>query len=810
MTDDIRYAFRQLWKNPGFTIVAGMTLALGIGAAAAMFGLVQGVLLSPPPYAEPDRLVLVSAARIDGQPYNQRPTTAQQVAWRAAASLETQALYRWTFNFLVLPEGSESLGGMIVTKDYFRVLGLEPILGRELSDDEAARPNAPPKAILLGYELWKRRFNSDPRVIGTTVRISRFPAPLAVVGVMPPGIRFLPDPGNASEPNYDVNAHVDFWFIGVPDETRPQARGWNIVTRLRPGVTRDRAQAEVAELAARQARTDANLEGLTASVRLLLEELNQQGSRLLMPLFGAVGFFFLVACGNVTGLLLARGLQRHQEYAMRSALGARRWRLFRQVLTESVLLAVVSAVAGAGLAVALITVLKGIAGDAVPRSDAVTVGWPVFVSGFLAALLAAALAGLLPALRASLPDRFRALDTGRSSAGRGERALLRGVATLQVVLTVALLAGAALLIRTTQNLARVRPGYDTENILAMTVTTMRQQEQWREFHSQALERVAALPGVTHTAFVWGLPLTGNKWPGEMEIIGQPGAARLAERLNLPLRAITPEYFEAMGIGLVDGRGFRSSDDNKAPRVAVVNRTFARRHFPDANPIGRKMRFAGDTDATRTIEIVGVVADTKTEALNENAQPEVYFSFWQNGAFSKHLIVRATTDPTGLAPLVMRELRAIDPTSAVEQIKTMADIRRESVAARTFAMQLLIGFSLAATLLALVGLYGVLSLSVGSRTKEMAVRKAIGAQQHTIVRLVLGEGFRLIALGGLLGIMLAVLAGRVLRSQLFEVQPADPVTLSGSAVLFAAVALIACTLPAWRAARTDLMEALRHE
>jgi putative ABC transport system permease protein len=810
MIEDARYAFRQLWKNPGFTVVAVMTLALGIGAAAAMFGLIQGVLLSPPPYVEPDRLVLVSAARIDGQPYNQRPTTAQQVAWRAAASLETQALYRWTFNFLVLHDGSESLGGMIVTKDYFRVLGLKPILGRELADDEAGRPNAPPKALLLGYELWKRRFNSDPRVIGTTVRIGRFPAPLAVVGVMPPGVRFLPDPGNASEPNYDVNAHVDFWLAGVPDETRPQARGWNIVTRLRRGITRDRAQAEVAEIAARQARSDANLEGLTASVRPLLDELNQQGSRLLMPLFGAVVLLFLVACGNVTGLLLARGLQRQQEYAMRSALGARRWRLFRQVLTESTLLAVVSAFAGAGLAAALMTLLKGIAGDAVPRSDAVTVGWPVFASGFLAALLAAALAGLLPALRASLPDRFRTLEGGRSSASRGERRLLGAVATLQVVLTVALLAGAALLIRTTQNLARVRPGYDTENILAMTVTTMQQQEKWREFHAQALERVSALAGVTHTAFVWGLPLTGNKWPGEMEIIGQPGSARLAERLNLPLRAVTPEYFAAMGIGLVDGRGFRSSDDNKAPRVAVVNRTFARRYFQDANPIGRRMRFAGDTDATRSIEIVGVVADTKTEALSENAQPEVYFSFWQNGAFSKHLIVRATSDPSALASLVTRELRAIDPTAAVEQIKTMGEIRRESVASRTFAMQLLIGFSLAATLLALVGLYGVLSLSVGSRTKEMAVRKAIGAQQYTIVRLVLGEGFRLIALGAVLGVVLAVLVGRVLSALLFEVRAVDPMTLAGSAGVFAAVALIACTLPAWRAARTDLMEALRHE
>jgi putative ABC transport system permease protein len=807
MIEDFRYAFRQFRKNPGFTAIALLTLGLGIGAAAAIFALIQGVLLSPPPYADPDRLVLVSPARSDGKPYNGGSTIGQWMAWRASArTLEAPVMYRWTFNFVVLSDGSQSVGGMAVTPDYFRVLGLKPLLGREFVEGEEAKPNSPPKAIILGYELWQRLFNGDPHIVGTTVRLSRMQAPLPVVGVMPPGVRFLPDPNNSSEPNYDVNAFVDFWLAATPNEAQPKDRGWNVVSRLRDGATVAQARAEIAAITVNHARTDTDLDGLTAAVRTLPEERNQEGRRLLMPLFASVALVFLIACGNVAGLLLGRGLQRQQEYAMRSALGAGRWRLFRQVLMESVALALVSAVVGLAVAVGLVAVLKAIGGRAVPRLETVTVGWPVFLFGFVAALLAAVLAGLLPAVRASQPDQFQGLEGSRTSVGRRERRLLGAVTTLQIVLTVALLAGAALLVRTAQNLANLRPGYDTENILTMTVTAMR-QDGWKDFHARALERVSALPGVTHASFVWGLPLTGNKWSSDMEIVGQSaGSSRLADRLNLPLRAITPDYFDTMGMALIDGRGFRPTDDDKTPRVAVINKTFARRAFGDATPIGKQMRFAGDTK--NTIEIVGVVSDTRTEALSEQAEPEIYFPLWQMRAFSKHLILRAKSDPIALAALVRRELHAIDPTAAVEHVQTMADIRRESVAPRTFAMQLLTGFSLAASLLALVGIYGVLSLSVGARTKEIAVRKAIGAQRSEILRLVLGEGIRLIALGVLLGTIVALLLGSLLQALLFEVQPTDPITLAGAAMLFTIVALLACVLPAWRAARVDLMEALR--
>jgi putative ABC transport system permease protein len=808
MIEDLRYAFRQLRQHLGFATIAVVTLGLGIGAAAAMFGLIQGVLLSPPPYAAPDRLVLVSPARTDGQPYAQGVTIGQWLAWRnGSKSVAPPALYSWSFNFLVLADGSESLGGMMVTRNYFQVMGLKPMLGRELSESDAARPNVPSTGIILGYDLWKRRYNSDPKILGTGIRISRFPAPLTVVGVMPPGVRFLPDPVNANEPNYDVNATVDFWMAYTPDETQLKRGGFNAVSRLRDGISVPQAQAEIAGITSSYSSTDPDLAGLTGSVRPLVDELNADGRRLLLPLFGAVALLFVIACGNVGGLLLARGLQRQQEYAMRSALGAGRWRLFRQVLTESVALAFVGAVAGAGIAIGLVALLKAIAGNAVPRIDAVTVGWPVFAFGFVAALLASVLAGVLPAVRASSSE-LQGLEGTRTSASRAERRLLSAVATLQIVLTVALLAGAALLVRTAHNLSTLRPGYDTQQILTMTVTSVGSRESWLDFHTRALERVATIAGVSKAAFVWGLPLTGNKWSGDMEIVGDASTTTLTEKLKLPLRAVTPDYFATMGMSLVDGRGFTSADQEKAPAVAIVNATLARRHFNGA-ALGRRLRFAGDTSG-RTAEIVGIIADTRTDALSEQAEPEIYFSFWQRRAFSKHLILRATGEPEALAARVRQELRALEPTAAVEHIKTMETIRGESVAPRTFAMQLLAGFSVAAMVLALVGLYGLLSLSVGSRTKEIAVRKAIGAQRHEILGLVLGEGFTLIGIGVVLGTIVALLLGPVLSSLLFDVRPTDPATLAASAVLFAIVALGACLIPALRAARVDLMEALRHE
>jgi putative ABC transport system permease protein len=810
MRDDIRYAIRQLYKNPGFALVAIATLALGIGAASAMFGLIQGVLLSPPPYADPDRLVLLTPARTDGQPYEGRPTMAQTIAWRKAQSFEPPAMYGWTFSFLVRSDGSQSIGGMAVTANYFQTLGLKPILGRLLTAAEGGWDKVPPTGVLIGHDLWRRAFNSDPDIVGKPMRTARSNNPIIpIVGVMPPGLRFLPDPLAASEPNYDVNAPVDFWVVVTPDESRPNSRPGNLVARLRGTATPAEAQAEAAGLGAAVTRDNPDLQGLTTRVESMRDVLNKDGRTLLMPLFGSVALVFFIACANVAGLLLARGLQRQQEYSMRSALGAGRARLFRQVITESLVVALAGAICGAGLAVGSLAVLKAIGGRAIPRADMVTVGWPVLAFGVLAAVIAAGIAGLLPAARASFTDRFRDVKGSRASATRGERRLLGAVATLQMILTVALLGGAALLIRTAQNLDAVRAGYETENILAMTVTTVN-RDKWKEFHTQALERVATVPGVKYASFAWGLPLTGNKWPAQMHFPGQPGSPSVADKVELPIRAITQDYFKVMGMTLVDGREFRASDDNKAPRVIVVNEALVHRYFRGEQPIGRRIFFSGDAKLERPLEIVGIVKDTRTEALNERPEPEIYQPLWQGQAFSKHMVIRTTGDPRPLAALIQRELRGVDPTSAVEKVTTMAEIRRQSLAETTFAMRLLTGFAGVATLLAIVGLYGVLSLSVGSRTKELAVRKAIGAQRHQIVRLVIGEGSRLIAVGLVLGVVAALMVGRLLESLLFDVKPADPLTLTIAGAAFALLALLVCLVPARRAGRVELMEALRQE
>jgi putative ABC transport system permease protein len=807
MIEDVRFAVRQLWKNPGFAAIAVVTLGLGIGAAAAMFGLIQGALLSPPPYADPDRVVLISPTRNDGRPYTRAATIGQWVSWRQARSIEPPAVYRWTFNFLILPDGSRSMGGMVVTPNYFRVLGIRPMLGREFTDAELGRPNTPPSAIILGYDLWQRAFNGDPNIVGRTIRMSRMPAPLPVVGVMPAGIRFLPDPGASSEPNYDLNAFVDFWFGVAPDETRLTNGAGNTLARLRDGASAAQAQSEIAAISAGLAQSDSTLQGIGATIAPVQDVLNRDGRRLLVPLFGSVALLFFIACANVTGLLLTRGLQRHAEYAMRSALGAARWRLFRQTLTESLVLAMAGALAGAGIAIAIVTGLKTIAGRAVPRADAVDIGWPIFAFGVLAAVIAAAAAGVLPAARASLSDRFLALKGSRSTAGRGERRLLGGVATLQIMLTVALLAGAGLLVRTARNLDRMQPGYDTENILAMTVTAMDRQKS-TEFHKLALDRVASVPGVTRVAFAWGVPLTGNKWSGDVEFPGQSSSSKLADRVTLPLRSISEDYFDVMGMTITEGRAFRRTDGPDAQRVAIVNSALASRYFSGRNAVGSYFSFAGSTD--KPIAIVGVVADTRTVDLSQRAEPEVYLPFWQSGAFSKHLVVRASGDPEALASLVRAELRGIDPTSAVERMTTMAEIRRESVATRTFAMRLLIGFAIVATILAVVGLYGVLSLSVNARTKEMAVRKAIGAQGRQIVQLVVGEGSRLVAIGLVLGGIVSVMVGRLLQTLLFDVAPSDPLALGVGTIAFGVLGIAACLLPALRASRVDLMESLRQD
>jgi putative ABC transport system permease protein len=808
---ELRFATRMLLKQPGFSLIAALTLALGIGATSAIFSLIQGVLLTPPPYDKPAQLMLIPSARTDGREMeNPRGWPAEQwINWgRQSSSLQGIAGYDWTFNFLIHNDGSHSMQGMLVTRDYMRLMGIRSVAGRGFADTDFQQ--GPTRNIMIGYEFWQREFAGDPQIIGKTVRISRWQVSPTVIGVMQPNVRFLPSPGTAKEPNYDVNAKVDFWIPAEPDPKNLKDPDWNVVARLRDGSTQQQAQQELAVIAAREAQTEKKFEGFRPQLQSLTDEMNRDGRRILLPLLGAAVLVLLIACGNAAALLLVRGLQRQQEYAVRSAMGMGRIALLRQVLLESLLLAAFGGVLGVALAMGAVRLFTVIAGHAVPRLDGVTTGWTILACALGTALLSAFFAGAIPALRTLRLDPMEVLKNAgpKGTAAVGERRLLQGVTMLQTALTLALLVGAGLLIRTMAKIASVPSGYNMGKILTMSVTEVQGRDTWNSFHRQALERVAAIPGVQNVAFAWGVPLTGNNWPATLDIEGQPPPLKESDKAAIPMRAVTPDYFNLIGMSLIDGRQFRSTDDDKATKVAIVNEAFASRYFPNTNVVGRKFWF-GPRDKPG-IEIVGEIANGRTDDLTQKAAPEIYLPLWQAQAFSKHLVVRTSADPRAIVVSVERALRSVDPTAAIENVKTLEQIRDDSLASRTFAMNLLAGFSVIASVLTLVGIYGVLSLSVASRRRELAIRSAVGAQQSDISKLIFGEGFRLIAGGVLVGVVLALVLSRVLRSFLFEVQPSDPLTLASVGALFVAVGLLACWVPVRRARKIDPLEALRYE
>ncbi|MGH8023024.1 MAG: FtsX-like permease family protein, partial [Limisphaerales bacterium] len=536
------------------------------------------------------------------------------------------------------------------------------------------------------------------------------------------------------------------------------------------------------------------------------------------------------ACANVAGLLLARGLQRRQEYAVRCALGAQRSQLFRQVLTESLLVSLGGGVLGIGLAAGIVQTLKAIGGHAIPRLDSVSIGWPVLAFCLAVVIAAAIAAGLVPAFHATRSNSTEGIKgTRTSSLGRMERRWLGSIVTVQIALTLALLMGAGLLIRTMINLAGVLPGYATENILTMDVTPVDglKTGKWISTEADMLTRVAVLPGIRNVAFAWGVPLTDTHWMTEVRFEDQSetdsrAGTGLQDEVAIPTRSVTADYFDMLNMALVAGRGFRQSDGRygpggttNAPIVAVANQAMARKYFAGQDLVGKKIRFTfGSDDASdnkwTAAQIIGVVADSRDGSLVQKPEPELYLYFYQMPAFTKRLVIRTLSDPRTLIGVVQRDLRAIDPTVAIDHIETMHQIRADSIASQTFAMRLLAGFSLVGTVLALVGIYGVLSLSVGSRKQEIAIRMAVGAQRRNILGLVLSEGLRLIVGGFLIGIVISLGMGRLLQAFLFGVQPADPVTFIAVVILFTVIALLACFIPARRATRIDPMTSLRYE
>src|SRR5262245_28060473 len=550
----VRRCIRFLRREPGFAAQATLILALGIGATAGVFSLIQGALLQPPPYSDPGELVLIRTIGTENRPglSNDAWAAAQWEEWEAAAdTIESAAAYSWTFNFLVLEDGSQSQEGMWVSPNYFSVIGVEPAVGRVFVASDAADNSG----IVLGYDLWQREFRGDPAIVGQTVRLSRMP-PRTVLGVMPPGLRFLPTPAASAEPNYDLNSKVDFWLpISIPQNATVQqlnAPRWNVVARLSDGATPGDAEKELAVITARQAEATPAWKVVAPRVEPLSGVLNAAGERILLPLLAAAALVLLISCGNAAALLLVRGLQRQHEYGVRGAMGAGRANLFNHVIGESLSLALIGGIVGVLLALGVVALFKSLAGVAIPRLDEVAIGWPIVAFGLGASLLACVLAGLVPAWLAAKLDPAQALRDAeaKSTAAPAQRRVLGGVLVFQMALTMALLVGAGLLTRTMYNLSTVQPGFDTRNIVAMTVTAV--SGNLFDFHERARERVAELPGIEGAAFAWGVPLTGNSWPGAFEVEGYtpPGESNA---VALQTRAVTAGYFSLLGQSIEEGR-----------------------------------------------------------------------------------------------------------------------------------------------------------------------------------------------------------------------------------------------------------------
>jgi putative ABC transport system permease protein len=802
MISDLRFAARQLMRNPAFSLIAILSLALGIGATTSVFTIINGTLLRTLPYRQPEQLVFITPEKLMGGATNATISGKQFAEWeKDAHSFAGLAAYDWTFTFLVHPDGNESIQGMLGSASLFRVLGIHAMIGRTFTEEETSAEPLP--VVLLGYDLWQRRFGGDKTLVGKTIQLNRLP-PLTVVGIMPPGLRFLPSRGGAQEPNYNLHDHVDFWLPAAPKPTR--GGRWNVVGRLNEGVTLQQARVEMTNLSGAQLQADPRLAGTTAIVTPIAEVLDGEIRRVVLPLFGAVCLVLFIAIANVGGLLLVRGLGRQRELAVRTALGASWLRLLRLTLTESFLLAAIGGVFGVLVAFGVTKLLLLAAPKSIPRLDDVVIDLRVLAFAVGVSLLTALCSGALAAWQILKPDINQALKAGNrgGTQGSSSRRMLGALVAGELALTLTILIGAGLMIQTTMRLTRLNPGYETNDIVTMVVTSLK--PNIFEFHKQALEGVSALPGVTSAAFVWGLPLTGNFWRAPITIEGRPPPANPQDRIFLPLRSVTPDYFRLMGISLQRGRLIENRDQANSGGVAIINQEMARRYFPDENPVGKHLSLTPG----KPLEIVGVVSDLRNRALDASLEPEVYLAFFQSPAFSKHLVVRTKVDPLALVAAVRHELQQIDPGVVIERIKTMERIRGESVAAQNFAMTLISAFSVVALALALIGIYGVMSYSVAQRAHEFAIRMAIGASQQSVLRLILKEGLFLALIGIAFGLAGAAAATRVLHTLLFEITATDPLTFAVVVSLLVLATLFASWLPARRATKVDPMLALRSE
>jgi putative ABC transport system permease protein len=803
LLQDVRYGLRSLSRSPGFTLAAVATLAIGIGANAAIFSLVRAVLLRPLPFAQPERLVSLWESNEAKGHSRMVASPPNYLDWKAQ-SRSFESMGAFVDSTLVAAEPgrgkAQRLDGAAVTAGFFETLGVRPLHGRLFRESETSPGH--PAVVVLGHGVWRRRFGADPGIVGRTLRLDG--EPYEVVGVMPASFRFPEE--------------ADFWVpLTFPPDVATQrgAHYLDVIARLRPGVTAAAAGAEIRAIADRlrlaYPRTNS---GYTAVATPLAESLVGEVAPALEMLLGAIGLVTLVACANVANLLLARAARRQPEVAIRTALGAGRGRLVRQLLTESAVLAAMGGAAGLALAAVSLDSIVRLAPSSVPRLNEVRLDGGVLLFTAAWTVGSVAVFGLAPALAALRARPMNALRGHGADAGGPPRRLgaRQVLVVAQVALALVLSAGAGLLIRSLARLSSVDPGFRTESAVTYSLTLPEagypDESARGAFLDRLLVRMRSLPGVGSAGAVFGLPLTGASFSSSFRPVG---AAAGDDEPSAQLRVASRGYFEAMGIPILRGRGFTEADRRGSPIVILVSESAARKYFPAGDAIGKRLRFGARMSDTRIEgEVVGVVGDVRDAELGAGPTPEFYGSLEQATADEFHVVVRSSTPPDRIATSVRAAVADLDPELAVTGLSTLDEVVRRSVARPRFMVQLLLAFASLALLLCAIGVYAVTAYAVSRRTREIGIRMALGADGASVRALVLREAARLAAAGVGIGLAGAFAATRLLRGFLFEIGPGDPVTHAAVAVLLAAVAVAASALPARRASRLDPLVALRME
>jgi putative ABC transport system permease protein len=817
MLKDIRFAFRQLLKQPAFTAIAVITVALAIGATTAVLSLVNGLLVRPLPYRDPQRLVLL-LQHFKSQNLERIPVSPPEFKdyERRAHGFEKLGAFGYTSFNLAGEDRPERIAGATVTADVLPLLGVSPVKGRFFQSEECT-PGRDDVVIISG-RLWQRRFNSDPQIIGKMLLLNG--KNLTIVGVMPAGFDFplqLFNLGSGGQ----FGGRAEIWKpLAFTDEQMKArySRSFWIVGRLAPGTSAAQAQAEIETINAQMRREHTDNYAQDNSFGgdvFLLQDLAVAGMRpALLILLGAVFLVVLIACANLTTMLLARAAAREREIAIRVALGAGRLRLLKQVFTESVLLALIGGAAGVVLALWGVELLKTIGAQTVPRLHEVNIDFVVLGVTLAICVGTGIIFGLAPGLASSRPELSEALkEGGRSSTQGTRRNLLRnGLVIAEVALALVLLSGAGLLIKSFARLQNVNPGFNPRSALTFEISLPKLQypddSSIVRFNNEAQRRIAALPGVQVAGFSTILPLAGTNSDWSFAIEGRPSKDN-SPSPDEEKRQVSRDYFRALETPLVRGRFFTDADNADAPLVIIVNQAFAKKFWPNEDALGKRIVMGRMSDDPKWITIVGIVGDIRHFGLDIDPKPEMYVPFAQNPYSTTIYVVRTNQDSRTLLAAIRREIQGIDPAVPLANVRTFENIIAESVAPRRLSVVLLGVFASVAVLLASVGIYGVMSFLVVQRTHELGVRMALGAQRSDVLKLVLARSLKLISAGTIIGLMVAVMSTHTLRALLYSVSAFDATTFVVVTILLGAVASAASFLPAMRATRADPMVVLGH-